>query len=55
MLLLSEENRPTGLKCPAFSLYQAKHNRSAIYDETPAISTTQKYKSLESPGADVYL
>lgn len=55
MLLLSEENRPTGLKCPAFSLYQAKHNRSAIYDKTPAISTTQKYKSFESPGADVYL
>lgn len=55
MLLLSEENRPTGLKCPAFSSYQAKHIGSAIYDKTPAISTSQKYKSLESPGADACL
>lgn len=55
MLLSSEENRPTGLKCPAFSSYKAKHNQLAIYDKTPAILTTQKYKSLGSPGADGYL
>lgn len=55
MLFPFEENRPAGLKCPAFSWYQAKHNQSAICDKTPAILTIQKYKPLESPGADGYL